>query len=340
MGAPQEVPIPFFARRDLEPPDMDALRVAVPEHAADEAVLAAGVHGLEDDEEALLVLGVEPLLQPGQAPAPAAAFLLGVLGPGGARRAGGQVHGASWGCGHLTPPQGFMWVPRCKGVPHPLVGALRSALAANACPADAAGAQAYMKTDQPFYGVKTPMRRRLLREALHAHLVRSAAEYEAVVRALWNGTNREERYLALDTAERLKAYRTPDRWPLYEELLRSAGWWDTVDWIAAKLLGDLLQQDRSRTATLRAWVRDPDIWVRRAGLLVHLKHQEDTDLDAVTDAIEALQDEQSFWIRKAIGWLLRAYGATDPGGVRRFVADPPGLPPLSRRDALKRLEQP
>lgn len=220
---------------------------------------------------------------------------------------------------------------------HPLPAILRNALAAHADPADAAGAQAYMKTEQPFYGVKTPLRRRLLREALTEHPVTSAREYEEVVRALWVGTHREEQYLALDAAERLRKYRTPDRWPLYEELLRSATWWDTVDAIAARLLGDLLLEDRPRTATVRSWVHDEDVWVRRASLLVHLKHKEETDLDTVTYAIEALQGDRSFWIRKAIGWLLRGYAYTDPEWVRRFVDAHPGLSALSRREALKHL---
>ncbi|MCK5464690.1 MAG: DNA alkylation repair protein, partial [Bacteroidales bacterium] len=43
----------------------------------------------------------------------------------------------------------------------------------------------------------------------------------------------------------------------------------------------------------------------------------------------------SFWIRKAIGWVLREYSKTDPQTVRQYVYDHPELSGLSKREALK-----
>jgi hypothetical protein len=49
----------FERRRLLEAGDVDALRVDAAEHVPDRAVLAAGVHRLQDDEDRVFVLGVE-----------------------------------------------------------------------------------------------------------------------------------------------------------------------------------------------------------------------------------------------------------------------------------------
>lgn len=220
---------------------------------------------------------------------------------------------------------------------HPVVSAIRELLSTNACQADAQAVQRYMKSEQPFYGVKSPLRRKLIAQALQAHPIESVADYESVVAELWGGVYRDEQYAALDIAERLKAFRTPARWDLYVQLLESASWWDTLDWIATRLVSPLLLEDPSKRSVAARWIEHDSVWMRRAALLVHLKHREETDVRALAEAIVALIEEESFWIRKAIGWVLRSYGATNPEWVRVFVAAHPELSTLSKREALKHL---
>lgn len=220
----------------------------------------------------------------------------------------------------------------------PIAVLLRRSLRAHADQSAARGMQAYMKTSQFFYGVQTPLRRALFRDALKRHPVASRADYEAAVRELWRGKSREEMYLAIDLAEACRAYRTGESFPLYEEMLRSASNWDNVDGISASLLGTLVRDDRSLESRVEGWIADPDFWVRRAALLVHLKHKAETNTDLLERTIVALMHEKEFFIRKAIGWVLREYAKTDPAWVRRFAArHENGLAPLSRREALKHL---
>ncbi len=222
---------------------------------------------------------------------------------------------------------------------HPLSDALRQALSEAADPAKAPSMQAYMKTDQPFYGVMAAPRRAIFRAALKAHPIRSREEYEENVRDLWYGTYREEMYLALDLAEGAKVYRDLASWPLYVELMRTATNWDTLDWIAAILLGDLLRHHREKETEVRLWVDDANLWVRRTTLLIHLKHKHETNLPMLSAAILHLAPEKEFFIRKAIGWVLREYAKTDPDWVRAFVDDHrEQLSGLSVREALKNLK--
>ncbi len=55
--------IEFVRRRLLERGDLAALRIDAVEHALDGAVLAGGVHALEDQQQRPAVLGVEFLLE-------------------------------------------------------------------------------------------------------------------------------------------------------------------------------------------------------------------------------------------------------------------------------------
>ena len=62
-GAPQEIVIQLLARRLLEVEHLAARRIDAGEQGVDRAVLAGGVHGLEDQQQRMAVLRVEqPLL--------------------------------------------------------------------------------------------------------------------------------------------------------------------------------------------------------------------------------------------------------------------------------------
>ena len=54
------------------------------------------------------------------------------------------------------------------------------------------------------------------------------------------------------------------------------------------------------------------------------------------DCIEPNRADREFFIRKAIGWALRAYAWVDPDEVERYCATHE-LSPLSRREALKNI---
>ena len=78
MHTPQEVMSQFRGGRDLESGDRRALRVQCAEHVIDRAVLAAGVERLKDDEDRMLVLGIEELLLTGELVAKMFGLNLGV----------------------------------------------------------------------------------------------------------------------------------------------------------------------------------------------------------------------------------------------------------------------
>ena len=64
-----------------------------------------------------------------------------------------------------------------------------------------------------------------------------------------------------------------------------------------------------------------------------------TDLDLLSQVIEANLDDRDFFLRKAIGWALRQHARTDPDWVRAFVAaHADRMSRLSSREALKHLE--
>jgi len=223
---------------------------------------------------------------------------------------------------------------------HPLVRTVRRALAEAADPTKAAAMQAYMKSTMPYRGVSAPVLKRLCRDAFKARPLATAGEWQRVVLDLWRHAEfREERYAAvlLTQAPAYLEFVTLSSLPMLEEMIVTGAWWDFVDTLAGRNLGDILRADpRKMKPLMRRWARDAHIWKRRSAILCQLGFKRETDLDLLYDCIEPNLSHKDFFIRKAIGWSLRQYAWTDPKEVKRYVkANKARLSRLSVREALK-----
>ena len=229
---------------------------------------------------------------------------------------------------------------RCRLDVEGLVAFARHGLSEGADPTKAASMAAYMKTDTPFYGAQKAARLPVHREAVRRFPPGSRTEYRQAVLALWNQPHREERYLAIDYAGSFPRYITVSSIPLYRGMIVEGAWWDFVDAIAIHLVGQvLLHQRDSTTAKVRAWIDDPDMWLRRSAIIGQIGHKQATDTCLLFDACERRMHEAEFFIRKAIGWALRDYAKTDPSAVVTFVTEHRGeLSGLSFREATKHLD--
>jgi 3-methyladenine DNA glycosylase AlkD len=238
---------------------------------------------------------------------------------------------------------------------HPLVVEVRAALEKGADPVKAPQMQAYMKSTMPYRGVSSPEQKAIWRQVFPRHALSSRDEWERVALTLWrDAAFREERYaaVALTGLRSFSVYRTMASIPMFEEMIVSGAWWDFVDAIAGRQLGDILRSEpRPMSKLMRRWARDKHMWKRRAAILCQLGFKRETDLTLLYDCIEpnlaakpSTRDTPSslmakeFFIRKAIGWALRQYAWTDPREVERYVrAHRERLSGLSVREALKNI---
>jgi 3-methyladenine DNA glycosylase AlkD len=218
---------------------------------------------------------------------------------------------------------------------------MRAALAAAADPEKAPGMQAYMKSEMPYRGISAPDIRAITKKVFAAHPPASCDEWRAAVLDLWRGAHfREERYAAIELLgdRRHKDCRTLNVLTVYEELITTGAWWDYVDGVAG-LVGNLLRSHPAQVGpVMRAWSTDQDMWKRRVSIICQISFKKDTDLDLLYANIEPNLADRRFFIRKAIGWALRAHAWTDPKEVARYVAaNEARLSGLSKREALKNI---
>ena len=217
-----------------------------------------------------------------------------------------------------------------------VVDRLRRAFAAAADAERAVAMAAYMRDQFAFFGIPTPRQRAVARQALAGLPPPTEADVVEVTGALWALREREFQYAACDYAIRHVSRCGSGVLPTVATLITTKSWWDTVDALAARVVGPVVLADRRLAATMRDWVENEDIWLVRTSLLHQLHFRTRTDAALLFASCERRATDDEFFIRKAIGWALREYSKTDSSAVRTFVASHiDDLSRLSRREALK-----
>jgi 3-methyladenine DNA glycosylase AlkD len=212
---------------------------------------------------------------------------------------------------------------------------LTAAYGAAADPAQAAPMRAYMRDGFPFLGIKTPHRRTLSRQVLAGLDRPTEVDLRAVALACWELPQREYQYFAVDWVARHARVCSPAFLATAEVLVTTRSWWDTVDALAAHVVGAIVARHPDSVSTMDLWARDTNLWLVRTAILHQLRYKEATDAARLFGYCAIQSGHRDFFIRKAIGWALREYAHTDPGAVVNFVRTHPTLSGLSVREALK-----
>jgi 3-methyladenine DNA glycosylase AlkD len=220
-----------------------------------------------------------------------------------------------------------------------LVRALAAALAPLADPARAQPMSAYMRDRFAFLGIATPARRNAVRFLLRDARSRAdEATLWTAAQALWRKREREYQYVAVDMLVGCERALSPRALPMLATLVTTKSWWDTVDGLAANVVGPLVSRNPGLRPTVDAWSGDDNPWLRRTALLHQLRYGSATDAKRLFAYCVANAADPDFFVRKAIGWALRQYAYADAPAARSFLeAEQQRLSPLSLREAGKHL---
>ena len=147
-------------------------------------------------------------------------------------------------------------------------------------------------------------------------------ELVAVATELWEPPIHELRTAAVLLLARDVGCLTADDLPLIERMARESRTWALLDYLAVDVLGPIVEADPAALrAELDAWSNDTDFWVRRASLLGELRPiRHGAPMDRFLRRADRMLDEREFFIRKAIGWVLREAGKRRPEEVAAWLA--------------------
>jgi len=201
----------------------------------------------------------------------------------------------------------------------------------------AAGQKAYMRNQFEFYGIKTPLRREIQKPFLAKSYLPPKTDLEEIVKTLWNKPQREYQFIAQELIYKYTQQFDKNDIALLEFMVTHKSWWDTVDYIAVKLIGAYFTKyPEQLDAVISSWLNSNNIWLQRCCLLYQLKSKDKMDTQRLSYIIKSLLGSDEFFINKAIGWVLREYTRTNPKWVVEFVSNHE-LAPLSKREALRLL---
>ncbi|HUB37474.1 MAG TPA: DNA alkylation repair protein [Streptosporangiaceae bacterium] len=208
--------------------------------------------------------------------------------------------------------------------PDPDAALIERQLRAAGSPQRAASEQNYLKSKLEFAGTTVPQARAIVTAWRRAHPELTRQRLTEVAAALWDGPIFECQLAAVLLLTDRRALLHADDAALVERMLRTAGTWALLDGLAADVMGNLVERfgDQLHPA-LDRWATDGDFWVRRSALLallVPLRRGDPANFPRFAGYADAMLEEREFFVRKAIGWVLRETGKRQPGMVADWLA--------------------
>jgi 3-methyladenine DNA glycosylase AlkD len=204
----------------------------------------------------------------------------------------------------------------------------------------AAQEKLYLKSELEFFGVTVPETRRVVKAAVRGYPGLDEAGMVGWAVALWREPVHERRMATVEILTLAAPRLGPGDLATVERLVRESGTWALVDGLAVSVAGEIALRDPRSWPVIDGWAADADFWVRRSALLALLPgvRAGRPDLPRFTRYAQPMLAEREFFIRKAIGWVLREISKHDPDWVaswtQRHLAEMSGV---TFREAVRRL---
>ena len=197
---------------------------------------------------------------------------------------------------------------------------IEAELRAAGTPERAAGEKKYLKSELDFLGATVGDTRRVVHAFSKEHPGMSHDELVDLVEGLWDSPVFERKMAAVILLQKRADQLGVEDLRLAEHFIRTSKTWALVDPLAVDIVGRILRVENRATRTIDSWARDGDFWVRRSALLAHLKSIRAGDrLERFTRYADTMLEEDEFFIRKAIGWVLREAGKKRPEDVAAWL---------------------
>lgn len=197
--------------------------------------------------------------------------------------------------------------------------------------------KAYLYSDLKHYGTTSAERKKFGRK--YAKWIKRLSKNEVIklTKTFWNQGSFEERMMGLYILTSHKEKLNLGDMRLVEKLMRESGGWVYLDSLIIPIMQHILGENPSAKKYLKSWIKDQDYWVRRSALLAQLlffREGVGGDKDLFFDLAKSQFDESwidgvykdletrkraRFFIRKAIGWVLREMSRKDPDSVVKFL---------------------
>lgn len=215
-------------------------------------------------------------------------------------------------------------------------------LHAAADPAKAAQAAAYHKAARPYLGISVPDITSL---ATQWRATTDTAQRVELADALWQTDIHEAMVAAAKLLTQARIADDGDTWALIASWVPGFDAWAVADH-ACDAGERRLTADPSRLDQVESWTSSPNMWTRRAALVITLpwtkqNHPKPQDLqirDRVLDWAAGYVSDKDWFIQKAVAWWLRDLSKHAPQRTAQFLAEHGSyMKPWAAQEAAKYL---
>jgi 3-methyladenine DNA glycosylase AlkD len=185
---------------------------------------------------------------------------------------------------------------------------------------DAGWQKAYMKSRLDFHGVSTEVIRTAAKDLSGKGLGHDTLV--STVETLFSSRWFDIRSVGVVMLEREVGSLGPNDLPWLIDLVRRGGCWGHNDLLGTNIIGAVVTAHPKTQRLLPRWGRDADLWVRRTALLAQERELKRGrgNFELFERIAAPMLTEREFFIRKAIGWVLRETSKLRPELSHRFMA--------------------
>lgn len=213
-------------------------------------------------------------------------------------------------------------------------------LKAGGNPKRAIGEKEYLKSDLTFFGASLAHIRSVAKSLARDDLL-THDDLVALSQELWRRPVFERRMAAVVLLDLHVSQLGPKDLPLIEAFIRDSHTWALVDGLAGDVVSKIAFNHKIKQK-LDKWAKDEDFWIRRSSLLAELRPlKEGSSFQPFAARADLMLDETEFFIRKAIGWVLREMSKKRPNEVYEWIAPRTHRASgVTMREAVKYLDKP
>lgn len=131
-------------------------------------------------------------------------------------------------------------------------------------------------------------------------------------------------------------------WPYVDQWVESIDHWISNDHLCIEIAPHLKVYEDPIYTDLENWITSNNFWRRRFAIVSFLKHvRNNTEaVSAMLPLMDQIIEDKSYYVRKAIPWLLREASKSDPENVKDFIKERiKFLSKTELREATKMLDQ-
>jgi 3-methyladenine DNA glycosylase AlkD len=182
-------------------------------------------------------------------------------------------------------------------------------------------AKRYLKSNLDFLGVSVPGIRSAVTGTARSRPDPGRDGVLAWARALWREPVHERRTAAIEVLRLFAGSLETADLALVEAWIREARGWAYVDPLAGDIAGPIALRHAQAWPLIDAWATDEDFWIRRSALLTLLPgiRRGQPDRERFERYATPMLAEKEFFVRKAIGWVLRELSKKDPAYVASWT---------------------